>query len=84
MGNCEFLSLVMRKTNDCVVSTTPDRRWITRKHHDKYSNDEKLIFSSQWHTDMDNVSRTNAIIKRIASQVRDMTGVAPVIAPLNE
>ncbi|EKM84059.1 hypothetical protein AGABI1DRAFT_110649 [Agaricus bisporus var. burnettii JB137-S8] len=49
-----------------------------------FDNSGQKMDYPQWHTDMDNVSRTNAIIKRIASQVRDMTGVAPVIAPLNE
>lgn len=38
----------------------------------------------RWHTKQEYVDRTNAIIKRIASQVKDMTGVVPVVAPLNE
>ncbi|CAA7264787.1 unnamed protein product [Cyclocybe aegerita] len=37
-----------------------------------------------WHTQQSNVDRSNAIIKRIASTYKDMTGAVPVIAPLNE
>jgi len=37
-----------------------------------------------WHTQQSNVDRSNAIIKRFAAIFKDMTGVVPIIAPLNE
>jgi len=49
-----------------------------------FDNSGQKMPRPQWHTKQENVDRTNAIIKRIASQVKDMTGVVPVIAPLNE
>ncbi|KAF9454195.1 glycoside hydrolase family 5 protein [Macrolepiota fuliginosa MF-IS2] len=38
----------------------------------------------EWHTRSDYISRTDAIIKTIASMYKDMTDVVSVIAPLNE
>ncbi|KAF8992505.1 exo-beta-1,3-glucanase [Cyathus striatus] len=38
----------------------------------------------EWHTNSDNIERTNAVIQRLASEFKDMTGTVPVIAPLNE
>jgi len=37
-----------------------------------------------WHSNNTNVQRTNAIIKRIATMVRDNPTNVPIIAPLNE
>lgn len=45
---------------------------------------DSSYLSRRWHTRPEYVARTNAVIKRIASQVKDMAGVAPIIAPLNE
>ncbi|KAJ2935636.1 hypothetical protein H1R20_g1459, partial [Candolleomyces eurysporus] len=37
-----------------------------------------------WHTKQSNIDRSNAVIKRIAAMFKDMTGVVPAIAALNE
>ena len=37
-----------------------------------------------WHTQRRNIDRSNAIIKRLATTYRDMTGTVPAIAALNE
>ncbi|TFK56626.1 glycoside hydrolase family 5 protein [Heliocybe sulcata] len=37
-----------------------------------------------WHTNSNDVARTNNIIKRIADMFKDNTNVVPIIAPLNE
>ncbi|TFK41849.1 glycoside hydrolase family 5 protein [Crucibulum laeve] len=49
-----------------------------------FDNSGQKMSSPQWHTQQSNVDRTNAIIKRLASMFKDMTGTVPVIAPLNE
>ncbi|KAG7091441.1 hypothetical protein E1B28_010477 [Marasmius oreades] len=38
----------------------------------------------EWHSNPDNVARTNAIIKRIADMFKDNPATVPIIAPLNE
>ncbi|ESK85922.1 glycoside hydrolase family 5 protein [Moniliophthora roreri MCA 2997] len=37
-----------------------------------------------WHSDSNNVRRTNDVIKQIADLFKDNTNVVPIIAPLNE
>ncbi|KIM47526.1 glycoside hydrolase family 5 protein [Hebeloma cylindrosporum] len=44
---------------------------------------QKMNFPT-WQTSQSNIDRTNAIIKKLASQFAGNTGVVPVIAPLNE
>ena len=39
---------------------------------------------STWHTNTTNIKRSNDVIKRIADQFKDMTGVVPIINALNE
>ncbi|KAF8983682.1 glycoside hydrolase superfamily [Cyathus striatus] len=38
----------------------------------------------EWHTNQDNIKRTNTIIKRLASDFKNMTVTVPVIEPLNK
>jgi glucan 1,3-beta-glucosidase len=40
--------------------------------------------SPTWHTSQSNIDRTNAVLKTIADKYKDLTGVVPAIAPLNE
>lgn len=49
-----------------------------------FDNSGQRMPSPQWQTQQSYVDRTNAIIKRIIAQFKDMAGVVPVIAPLNE
>lgn len=37
-----------------------------------------------WHTNSDNVARTNAVLKTIANMFVGDTNTVPIIAPLNE
>ncbi|KAF5352453.1 hypothetical protein D9756_005900 [Leucocoprinus leucothites] len=49
-----------------------------------FDNSGQRLPNPTWQNKQENIDRTNAIIKRIASEVKDKTGVVPVIAPLNE
>ncbi|KAJ6502680.1 glycoside hydrolase family 5 protein [Mycena vulgaris] len=49
-----------------------------------FDNSGHRVSPPQWHSNNTNVQRTNAIIKTIASMVRDNPTNVPIIAPLNE
>lgn len=49
-----------------------------------FDNSGQRLPAPTWQNKQDNINRMEAIIKRVASQVQDRTGVVSVIAPLNE
>ncbi|KAJ7161266.1 exo-beta-1,3-glucanase [Mycena crocata] len=49
-----------------------------------FDNSGHKVPTPKWHSNNTNVQRTNAIIKTIASMVRDNPTNVPIIAPLNE
>ncbi|KAJ7109901.1 glycoside hydrolase family 5 protein [Mycena epipterygia] len=49
-----------------------------------FDNSGHKVPTPQWHSNNTNVQRTDAIIKTIASMVRDNPSNVPIIAPLNE
>ena len=49
-----------------------------------FDNSGRKVSYPLWHTSSDNIARTNAIIKTLASQFSSQTDVVIGIAPLNE
>ncbi|KAG8823692.1 exo-1,3-beta-glucanase [Serendipita sp. 401] len=49
-----------------------------------FDNSGQQKSSPQWHTNSDNIARTNAIIKTLASKYSSQTDVVSGIAPMNE
>lgn len=49
-----------------------------------FDNSGQKMDSPTWHTAQSNVDRTDAVLKTIADKYKDLTGVVPAIAPLNE
>ncbi|KAF5323381.1 hypothetical protein D9611_005596 [Ephemerocybe angulata] len=49
-----------------------------------FDNSGQKMNSPTWHLNATNVQRSNAVITKIASQFKDMSGVIPAIAALNE
>ncbi|TEB38806.1 exo-beta-1,3-glucanase [Coprinellus micaceus] len=45
---------------------------------------QRLSNGPTWHQKQSNIDRSNAVIKRIADQFKDMTGIVPAIGALNE
>jgi glucan 1,3-beta-glucosidase len=49
-----------------------------------FDNSGQRMSFPQWHTNKDNIDRSNAIVKIIAGMFKDRSETVPIIQPVNE
>lgn len=53
-------------------------------HRDRFSESGRRVKDPTWHTNKNNVARTQAVIKMMANMYKNQADVVSMIVPLNE